>query len=492
MSTWAVPATDEDQRPRQAGWGPWLVLAAFVATLALQLILMITAPPHVGLAVLVLAMGAAVVFAGLGSPTVAVALLLVSAFLRLALPKGGLPVDLFVLAFAGVLGAAAIAIARRVNRLPRLGALEAVMVLYFAWNIGSALAPHAYPATVPSTGEEFAVWRFVITGALLPFVLYVVGRFLFDRESAVRWLLWIILGLAAYSSLVSVLQFYAPALVWPRYIIDAPEWEGRAVGVFNQPVVNGLVIVFGFLLAVYLAAQPGEPWWRRVPAAGAAVAAIPAVYLTHTRVVWLVFGLVLVAGVLWARNFRAGFALTLGAALLAVAVNWSNLTSADRSAGGVASTNEVDDRLNMAATAISAIEDKPLIGWGLGRFTQLNTYQHKQWSSGIDWERGYGLAAHHTELAITAELGAVGLALWLLVLALLLRQLVFAVRVLPAGGLCGRGLAIVALFTLGCWWITGQTVDLRFFEYLNALVLLLAGIVVGWAEREHSTRKETG
>lgn len=492
MRTGLVPVADKDEdRPRHRGWGPWLVFGAFVATLGLQLVLMITAPPHVGLVVLVLAMGAAVVFAGLGNPTVAVSLLLVSAFLRLALPNVGLP-DMFVLAFAGVLGAAAIAIARRVNRLPRLGALEAVMMLYVAWCIGSALAPHAYPATVPSTGEEFAVWRFILTGALMPFVLYIVGRFLFDRESAVRWLLWVILGLAAYSSLVSVLQFYAPGLVWPRYIVNAALWEGRAVGVFNQPVMNGLVIVFGFALALFLAGHASEPWWRRVGAAGVAVASIPAVYLTHTRVVWLVFGLVLVAGVLWARNFRAGFAVTLGVAVLGVAANWSNLTSADRSAGGVGSTNEVDDRLNMAATSIAAIEDKPLHGWGIGRFTQLNTYQHKQWSPGIDWERGYGLAAHHTELAITAELGAVGLVLWLAILVLLVHRLVFALRALPDGGLCGRGLALVAVFAFACWLITGQTVDLRFFDYVNMLVLLLAGLAVGWAERVAPAGRESG
>ncbi|HEX2301074.1 MAG TPA: hypothetical protein VHH34_21625, partial [Pseudonocardiaceae bacterium] len=325
MRTGLLPVADED-RPRHRGWGPWLVLGAFVATLGLQLILMITAPPHVGLAVLVLAMGAAVVFAGLGNPTVAVSLLLVSAFLRLALPDVGLP-DMFVLAFAGVLGAAAIAIARRVNRLPRLGALEAMMVLYVTWNIGSALSPHAYPTTLPSTGEDFEVWRFILTGALMPFVLYIVGRFLFDRESAVRWLLWVILGLAAYSAAVSMLAFSAlSALVWPRYIVDDPGWAGRAVGVFNQPVVNGLVLVIGFIIALFLAGQVTEPWWRRVGAAGVAMATVPAIYLTHTRVVWLVFGLVLVAGTLWARNFRAGFALTLGVAVLSAMANWSNLT----------------------------------------------------------------------------------------------------------------------------------------------------------------------
>lgn len=462
----------------------WLPIAAFVTTLALQLILVITGPADVGLAVIVLAVGSALVFAGLGSPTFAVALLLVTAFLRLALPQTGLPVDPFVLAFVGVLGAAAVAIARRVNQLPRLGAVEAVMVLYLAWNIGSALMPHTYPATVPNTGEDFAVWRFILTGTLLPFVLYVVGRFVFDRESAVRRLLWIILALAGYSAAVSIAQFSGPtALVWPRYIVESPAWPGRAAGVFDQPVQNGLLLVLGFVVALFLADQASEPRWRRVAAATVAAASIPALYLTHTRAAWLVFGLVLVAGSLWARNFRTGFIVTLVAVGVAIGVGWSTFTSNDRASGGVGSVSEVDDRLNIAATSIWAVEQKPVTGWGIGRFTQVNTYHHKQWSPAIDWQRGYGISSHHNELGIAAELGLVGLVLWLTVLALVLWRLVQAIRGLPPDGICGRGLAVVALFAVLSWLGIGATVELRFFEFSNGLVLLLAGIAVGCAER---------
>ncbi|MGH3794572.1 MAG: O-antigen ligase family protein [Pseudonocardiaceae bacterium] len=465
------------------GQRPWIPVVVFLSTLAVQLALVIIAPPNVGLIILVLAVAAAVVFAGLGSPTFAIALLLTISFFRLALPSDHLPVDPFVLAFIGVIGAAAVAITRRVNRLPRLGALELMMVLYLAWNIGSELAPHSYPAMVPSTGEVLSPWRFILTGAMVPFVLYVVGRFVFDRESAVRWLLWIVMGFFGYSAVVSIAEFAAPGLVWPRFIVTAPDWPGRAVGIFNQPVVNGLLLVIGFVLALFLANQASEPRWRRVIAAAGAVAAIPAIYLTHTRIVWLVFAVVLIAGALWARKFRAGFVITLIGAVVAVAADWSALTSSDRAAGGVASTSEVDDRLNLAATAIAAIKEKPFAGWGISRFIEFNTYQHKQWSPAIDWSRGYGIAAHHTELGITAELGVVGLVLWLAVLVLLVRQMIVAVRALPGDGLCGRGLALAAVLAFACWELTGQTVDLRYFDFLNALVFLLVGIVVGWADR---------
>ncbi|MGH3942774.1 MAG: O-antigen ligase family protein [Pseudonocardiaceae bacterium] len=478
---------------RQASATPWLGIAAFVLTLTVQLILVITGPADVGLMIVVLAVGTALVFAGLGSPTFAVALLLVTAFLRLALPQAGLPVDPFVLAFVGVIGAATVAIARRVNQLPRLGSVEAVMVLYLTWNIVSALMPHTYPATVPDTGEAFAVWRFILTGALLPFVLYVVGRFVFDRESSVRGLLWIVLALAGYSAVVSIAQFYGPsALVWPRYIVEGPAWPGRAAGVFDQPVQNGLLLVLGFVIALFLASQGSEPQRRRMIAAAVAAASIPAIYLTHTRAAWLVFGLVLVAGALWARNFRIGFVVTLVAVCLAIGAGWSTFTSADRASGGVGSAREIDDRLNLAATSVWAVGEKPVAGWGIGRFNQLNTYHHKQWSPAVDWERGYGISSHHNELGIAAELGLVGLVLWLAVLVLVLWRLAQAIRMLPPNGICGRGLAVVALLAVLAWLTAGATVELRFFEFSNGLVLLLAGIAVGCAERAGTSHDRTG
>lgn len=470
----------------------WLPIAAFVVTAALQLAMLATGPPNAGLAILAVAAGASLVVAGLANPTVAVALLLVSAFFRLALPSGALPVEPFLLAFAGVLAAASVAVARRVNQLPRLGAVEGAMVLYLAWNIGSALAPHRLPATVPNTGEDFPVWRFILSGVLIPFVLYVVARFVFVRASAVRQILWVVLGLAAYSVAVSVLQFHAPALVWPRYIVSDPNWEGRAVGVFNQPVVNGLILIIGLAIALYIAGRASERRWLRVVAGAIAATSVYAVYLTYTRAIWLGLVLVLVAGSVLARGFRIGFVLPLIGGILAVGVNWSTFASSDRDAGGIASTNEVDDRLNMAATAIRAIQEKPIAGWGIGRFTQVNTYQHEQWSPTVAWERGYGLAAHHNELGIAAELGLVGLVLWLAVVVLVLRRLVLAVRTLPQDDLCGRGLAVIALACFGCWLAIGATVDLRFFELPNGLVMLLAGLVVGATERAQAIERPDG
>jgi O-antigen ligase len=63
-------------------------------------------------------------------------------------------------------------------------------------------------------------------------------------------------------------------------------------------------------------------------------------------------------------------------------------------------------------TAIWGFLEQPWFGWGLGRFLSLNTY-HASGDAKHSMDSGLGIAAHSNELGILAELGIVGLALWL-------------------------------------------------------------------------------
>lgn len=459
-----------------------VIVAAITAVAALTLV----RPAQAGAVVLFGAIGLGLAVLGLGVPIVAVMLLLLTLFFRLPL-SGILPADPFLLAFSGVIGAMAVAAARRSIPKIRFGLIELAMALYLLWNVGSSLASHPYPATVPITGQDVSVWRFILSGTAIPFVLFVVGRFAVVRTSSLRWLLWLILALTAYSAAMSFFQLNGPtSLVWPRYIIASPDWNNRAVGIFNQPVVNGLVLIIGFTVALLVASQSGR-WWSRAVAVGTALGSAYGVYLTHTRAVWLAFALVLVMGALFAAGFRLGFLLTLATACLAIATNWSTFISSDRADGGVASAGEVEDRLNTIATSFWAIEHRPLLGWGIGRFVAVNTYDHKQWTPETPWLRGFGIASHFNELGIAAELGLVGLVLWLAVLLLVAHRLYGAFRALDQPALWSRGLTFLAASSFVALVVTGFTVDLRYFDFPNPLVMLLVGVAIGAADRARTS-----
>ncbi|GAY12249.1 O-antigen ligase [Pseudonocardia sp. N23] len=459
-----------------------LTIAVVATVVILVAAIGVVAPDRGGLLILAAGVGAALCAGGLGNPVLAIVLFLVSQFFRLAL-TGKFPVDLLLPAFVGVILAICLGVALRRVRIPRFGLVEYAMIAYVLWNVGSAIAPHQYEAVVPLISQTVPVTRFILIAVVMPFVLYVVARTVVVTEAAIRAVMWLVLALAAYSVAVSHMQFYGPtALVWPSYIVTSPGWEGRAVGVFNQPVVNGLVLVLGFCAALFMVSHV----MRRTTKVALVLLAAGCgygVFLTHTRAIWLAFAVILVVGIVMPTRSRAGYLLTFGVCAVAIAANWSTFISSDRADGGVGSANEVDDRLNIIETSLWAIREKPVFGWGIARFSVVNTYHHQQWSSDIPWLRGYGLSSHLNELGIAAELGLPGLALWLLVNVALMVGIVRAWRRLPVDGLTGRGLVLVAGGAYLTLVIAGITVDLRFYDYPITIVMVLLGAVAGIADR---------
>jgi O-antigen ligase len=214
-----------------------------------------------------------------------------------------------------------------------------------------------------------------------------------------------------------------------------------------------------------------------------------AIYLTHTRAIYLAFALVLILGVILAQRARAVFVGLLGAIALVVALNWSTFTSSDRAAGGVDSKSEVWDRLNAIATSIWAFKREPWFGWGISRFIAVNTFHHQQWSNDIPWVRGLGIASHETELGILVELGILGLLLWFCVLVPLIGLLLQAYWILPSSGLTGRRLAFVAICTVATQLVAGAFADLRLLDFPMCMVLLICGMAVGARDRELAARR---
>jgi O-antigen ligase len=446
-------------------------------------------PGGLGVLLLLVVVGATIVWACLRHPPLAVVVLLGTVFLRLALPRL-IFADPFLFAYALAVASAAVWMWQQRHALPRVTFVEVAMVLYTLWCYGSMVLPHQYPPLDdPMTGTLTAVPRGIEVSAVIPFTMYLLGRRLFTRESAVRLVLWSILGFAAYSTLVSICQFYAPSLVWPRYIVTAPLWPGRANGVFNQPVANGMVLIVGFVIAIVFATERGQPTWRRALLWLYALTSTFAIYLTHTRANYLAFALVLILGVLLMPRARGVFVGLIVAIALVIGSNWSTFTSSDREAGGIGSDSEVWDRLNAIATSIWAFKREPWFGWGIFRFPAVNFYDHQQWSNNIPWIRGLGIASHETELGILVELGIFGLLLWLCVIVPMIGLLLHAYKILPSSGLIGRRLAFVGICALGTQIVCGAFADMRLLDFPLCMVFLICGMTVGARDRELAARR---
>ena len=373
LSFAARPPTAPNRAPAGDGWVPAVaVVCGVVATLAFALL----SGGSFGQVTFVGAVAVALGLCALRNPTFAVIALIATLFLRVPMASEiDLPLQPWLLVFAVVVVAAVAWMHRTPTRLRGIGPIECAMALYLLWNFYSMVTPHKYPAIDPLKGDPLPVPQFIVIAVLIPFASYAVGRYTFERTQAVRALLWTMLAAAAYSAAVSIMPFVGlDEWVWPRYIITEPAWDGRAVGIFNQPVVNGMVLVLGFAIAMVLASRRGEPRWRRCVAVVVIAACGVGIYLTYTRAVWLSAVVVLLLGACLAKGSRGGFLAVIGVVMTMVTVNWSTFTSSDRESGGVASESEINSRLNDIQTAWWARAEEPLQGWGIGRFPVVNTY----------------------------------------------------------------------------------------------------------------------
>ena len=105
---------------------------------------------------------------------------------------------------------------------------------------------------------------------------------------------------------------------------------------------------------------------------------------------------------------------------------------------------------------------------------------------------GYAISSHENELGILAELGLIGLTLWICVLALIAYRLWDAYRTLPDDDLCGKPLAVTAIMAVAIFVCCGTASDLRFFDFPTATIFLLAGVAIGWSDRHKLAQAAAG
>jgi O-antigen ligase len=403
---------------------------------------------------------------------------------------GGGLLTLDRVAFLALVGAFFIEVVTGRRELGRFGTTEFLMLCFVIYLFGSIVAPHALPA-VGEKGEDRSLIDLILTSAFLPFAGFVLARQLLVTERNVRRFLWFIVGFGVYLALTNVFWLIGPeSLVFPPDILDGSvgTHDDRGRGVFLNAAVTGYVLVVTFVVAMYLASRSPRRWVR-YPLLASGLLMLIGIGLTQTRSAWLAAVVVVLFGAAMHSGFRRWYVFILIGFVALVAVNWQTVTSQDRTQGGVTSTNETDDRLNAAATGIWAIKEKPVLGWGLGRFPAINTIHHQAWGD-TPWKRGYGIYPHDTQIGIGAELGLAGLTLWLLIIVSMVVASRRAYRTLPRSGLVSRELAVVFWCTGIAWIVTASLIDVRLFSFANTLFFIFGGMCAGLADAALAERGE--
>ncbi|HSR94400.1 MAG TPA: O-antigen ligase family protein, partial [Solirubrobacterales bacterium] len=252
---------------------------------------------------------------------------------------------------------------------------------------------------------------------------------------------------------------------------------GRARGPFVEAVTNGT----GLYVCAVAAAIAFTGWQRpgkRALAASVCALCLLGTLLTLQRSVWLATVLATIVAMLSIRELRRLLipALAVGAvAVLAALALVPGLSGHIQERIGDQQT--VQDRENANRAAINMIESRPLLGFGWSEFNQ----------KGIDYFQlspDYPLSVtvvHNLFLGLAAELGLIGLTLWLAGFLLGVVAAMFA-RPPPELRAWRIGLVAIGVFYL----VVANFVPPVVFP--NLIIWLWAGVV--WVGRVPAPRTE--
>jgi putative inorganic carbon (hco3(-)) transporter len=293
-------------------------------------------------------------------------------------------------------------------RLQTVHWVLAALVLYAAVS--------AFAAGTLATNSGF--FKLLERLGVVPFVVFFIAPAVFRTDAQRRVVMGTLVAVGGYLGLTAVFQTTGlNALVWPRYVVDPslPDFNGRAQGIFLEPVTNGSAM---FVCAAACAIAYST--WRDQLGRAAAVAVLllcaVGMFMTLERSVWIGASLGAVAGLAFAGQWRRLAAGAVVVALL-VGVSIAAVPGLQRRAEARRSNPmTIWDRQNLARAAVNMLEARPVLGFGWNRFQTASLPYFVQ-DPDFPLTAG-GFIVHNAPLTYASELGLIGLTLWVLALAL--------------------------------------------------------------------------
>ena len=284
--------------------------------------------------------------------------------------------------------------------------IDWLLALVAIYAVGSALIADTF---------QFESVRFALLDRLsvLGFVLFFVAPKAYREARDREILLGALVGLGAYLGMTAVFEEIGPeALIFPDYINDPTvgTHHDRARGPFAEAAANGLILYACAVASVMAVFTWRDPRWRKVAIFVAGLCAL-GILLTVTRAAWIAGGVATVLTLLAVRETRRfaipAVAVVGAGVLLAFAV----IPGLQEEASERADDDQpVWDRQNSNTAALRMLADRPLLGFGWGRFPAESRDYYRQTA---DYPLTFVGNLHNMYLANAVELGLIGAVLWL-------------------------------------------------------------------------------
>ncbi len=384
----------------------------------------------------------------------------------------------------------------------RLRPIHWLLIATLVYALGSALAS----GTLTTNSGFFRVFdRFGIA----PFALFVLAPLAFPDQRRRKVLLGALIVTGAYLSLTALFETVGPqALVFPKFILDPNLGihTDRARGPFLEAEANGIALYFcGVAAVIGTFVWRDRPGLKRAMVAVALLCALGCLF-TLSRAVWLAAVVSTLVAWIGFGHASRGVLKPLAAGAIIIAATFFLIPGfSSKASERFGSQPSLWDRSNLNSAATNMIEAKPLFGFGWSTFSSTSQPYFRQASDIPLTAVGSGPCTgntstasdqpqptctsivHNSYLSNGAELGLVGLALWIASLTFGVGGAVL--RRGPPESLPWRaGLLAVALMWCGVVFFTPLE-----GPFSPELLWLWAGLVgAGFSNREDGRGAERG
>jgi O-antigen ligase len=289
----------------------------------------------------------------------------------------------------------------------QLRPVHALLALTVAWAVGSAIAAQ-------TLGNSDVYWS-ILDRMAVPFAVFALAPLAFRTSHHRRIFLATSVAFGAYLGVTAWLEVVGPnALVVPQFINDSSlgYHPDRAEGPFLEAAVNGVGLYVSVVACAVAIATWKEIWARRAAAAVMLLCTV-GLLMTLTRSVWVAAIAATVVAVLASRDLRRlAFPMAVGVLAL-VLVSLAVIPGFSEKVQDRTEANRpVWERRNVDAAALEMVSERPLLGFGPGKFN-ANFPEHAPVLDDVPQVAPPELAIHNVPLLFATELGLVGLTLFL-------------------------------------------------------------------------------
>lgn len=365
--------------------------------------------------------------------------------------------------------------------LPTPHRMDWLMLAMLGWFFVSALLGGSDPPGTPPVAR----WLFYIA---MPVGMYGLARIMTIRTDDVRWMFRCLIGLGIYLAITAVLEIQGlHGLVFPRYIVNAADWEffGRGRGPLMNPAGNGIVMAVSLTAVVVGLIASGRG--KRATLAAMAVCLLVGIYATLTRSVWLggVAAIGIVGFIYSPRSLRLYCLLVVlfGGGLFSMGLKDQLMRmKRDKNLSAADAQKSVQLRPLLAIVAWEMFQDAPLAGHGFGHYVVKHQPYHSDRSYELPLEVARPYVQHNLFLSVLVDTGLVGFVLfasWFISLGAIAWKLARDELAKPEV----RNVGLVMLGTLLAYLLNGMFHDVLIIPMIQMFLFFLSGVTLTVAQK---------